>query len=172
MRYLGQGPLLNGIRDLGFDCGYDINWELVLILTLGGSEKETGQSMEEAVAELERIQNQILQRISVLELSYLQNPESAPTPSSFDQTNSDADTEARLSAILRANGVKHFSFKRVPSDYYDWPLEARRDALGAASVHHLCKSIVLVHFLSSILCSVYLNSFLFISHLHLHFNEV
>ncbi|KAF3448358.1 hypothetical protein FNV43_RR09071 [Rhamnella rubrinervis] len=101
--------------------------------------------MEEGVAELERIQNQILERISVLELSYLPNSESAPTPSSFDRTIPDSDTEARLSAILRANDVKDFSFKRVPSDYYDWPLEARRDALGAASVHHLCKTIVLVN---------------------------
>ncbi|KAF7841714.1 glutathione reductase, cytosolic [Senna tora] len=32
---------------------------------------------------------------------------------------------------------------KVPPDYYDWPLEARCDALEAASVDHLCKSIVL-----------------------------
>ncbi|KAG8374742.1 hypothetical protein BUALT_Bualt10G0027500 [Buddleja alternifolia] len=53
----------------------------------------------------------------------------------------------RLSAILRSNAaaVRDFSFKRVPADYYDWPLEARRDILGAASIHHLCKSIVLVN---------------------------
>ncbi|PON40628.1 LOW QUALITY PROTEIN: YbaK/aminoacyl-tRNA synthetase-associated domain containing protein, partial [Parasponia andersonii] len=57
----------------------------------------------------------------------------------------ESDTEARLSSILRSNGVKEFNFKRVPSDYYDWPLEARRDALAAPSVHHLCKSIVLVN---------------------------
>ncbi|CAN0842187.1 hypothetical protein LINGRAHAP2_LOCUS3533 [Linum grandiflorum] len=56
-----------------------------------------------------------------------------------------ASTEDRLSAILRSNGVTDFAFKRVASDYYDWPYESRRDVLGAASVDHLCKSIVLVN---------------------------
>ncbi|KAL2490028.1 YbaK/aminoacyl-tRNA synthetase-associated domain [Forsythia ovata] len=98
--------------------------------------------MEEALADLERIQTRILQRISDLELSYL------PQHFSHSVSISAADnstTEDRLSAVLRANGVKDFSFKRVPSDYYAWTLEARRDVLGAASIHHLCKSIVLVN---------------------------
>ncbi|XP_052481745.1 uncharacterized protein LOC105765137 isoform X2 [Gossypium raimondii] len=100
--------------------------------------------MEAALAELERVQLQILRRISKLELSHLpQNAE--PIPSSSPLTNGDAssDVEACLSNILRSNGVNDFIFKRVASDYYDWPLESRRDVLGAASVHHLCKSIVL-----------------------------
>ncbi|KAL5551133.1 hypothetical protein UlMin_001309 [Ulmus minor] len=95
--------------------------------------------MEEALVELERVQTKILRRISELELSY-----PPPVPSSSPDTTGD-DTEARLSSILRTNGVYDFSFKRVPSDYYDWPLEARRDVLGAASIDHLCKSIVLVN---------------------------
>ncbi|MFQ6637846.1 hypothetical protein Gotur_012499 [Gossypium turneri] len=102
--------------------------------------------MEAALAELERVQLQILRRISKLELSHLpQNAE--PIPSSSPLTNGDAssDVEACLSNILRSNGVNDFIFKRVASDYYDWPLESRRDVLGAASVHHLCKSIVLVN---------------------------
>lgn len=99
----------------------------------------------EALAELERIQTQLLQRISKLEHSLL-----LPSPSDsplVDDTNTenDTDTVSRLSSILRTNGVDDFSFKRVPPDYYDWPLEARRDALSAASVDHLCKSIVLVN---------------------------
>ncbi|WRX19557.1 YbaK/aminoacyl-tRNA synthetase-associated domain - like 1 [Theobroma cacao] len=98
--------------------------------------------MEAALAELERVQTQILERISKLELSHLpQNAE--PLPSSSPLTND--DVEARLSNILRSNGVNDFFFKRVSSDYYDWSLESRRDVLGAASVHHLCKSIVLVN---------------------------
>ncbi|XP_015900246.1 uncharacterized protein LOC107433473 [Ziziphus jujuba] len=103
--------------------------------------------MEESLAELERIQTRILQRISALELSHLHNPDSAPFPSTSDHSNYDAeaDTEAHLSAILRTHGVNDFSFKKVPGDYYDWPLEARREALAAASVDHLCKSIVLVN---------------------------
>jgi len=97
--------------------------------------------MGEALVELERVQTQLLQRISKLEHSYI------PSSPSQNDTVDDAvtDTVARLSSILRSNGVPEFSFKRVPSDYYDWPLEARRDALSAASIHHLCKSIVLVN---------------------------
>lgn len=34
-------------------------------------------------------------------------------------------------------------FMRVPVDYYDHDLEYRRQCLSAASVEHLCKSIVM-----------------------------
>ncbi|CAM8984502.1 unnamed protein product [Rhodiola kirilowii] len=57
----------------------------------------------------------------------------------------ESDTVTRLSEILRSSDVSDFEFKRVPQDYYDQPLECRRDVLGAASVDHLCKSIVLVN---------------------------
>ncbi|KAG5102413.1 hypothetical protein JHK84_047382 [Glycine max] len=81
--------------------------------------------MEEALAELERVQTQLLQRISKLEHSHL------ASPASQNDTVEDTatDTVTRLSSILRSNGVPNFSFKRVPSDYYDWPLEARCDAI-------------------------------------------
>lgn len=105
-------------------------------------QREGMTKMLAALAELERVQNQILLRMPKLELSHL--PQDAELlPSSFPLTNGDAevDVEARLSNILRSND---FSFMRVPSDYYDWPLESRRDVLGAASIHNLCKSIVLV----------------------------
>ncbi|KAK8538101.1 hypothetical protein V6N12_044239 [Hibiscus sabdariffa] len=100
--------------------------------------------MEATLAELERVQTRILERILKLELSHLP-PNAEHISSSSPPTIGDAsaDVEARLSNILRSNGVNDFIFKRVASDYYDWPLESRRDALGAASVHHLCKSIVL-----------------------------
>ncbi|XVF10813.1 hypothetical protein REPUB_Repub07fG0215900 [Reevesia pubescens] len=102
--------------------------------------------MEAALAELERVQTQIFERISRLELSVLpQNTEPFPSSSPLTSGDASSDVEARLSNILRSNGVNEFSFKRVPSDYYDWPFESRRDILGAASVHHLCKSIVLVN---------------------------
>lgn len=98
------------------------------------------------MAELEQKQTKILQRISKLELLF-----HLPQPSS----SSSSDTESRLSSILKTHGVNDFSFKRVPVDYYDWPLQARRDSLGAASVDHLCKSIVLV-------CPFSLNRFIVI----------
>lgn len=101
----------------------------------------------EELAELERAQARILQRITALELSHL--PHHFSHTLSLSSTTAAAEppptTEARLSAILRTNGVNDFSFKRVPSDYYHWPFEARRDVLGASSIDHLCKSIVLVN---------------------------
>ncbi|CAI7834701.1 unnamed protein product [Closterium sp. NIES-53] len=54
-------------------------------------------------------------------------------------------TQTRLADAIRAGGITRFRFRRVPSDYYDWTLEARRDVLGAPSVDHLCKSIVMTN---------------------------
>ncbi|KAL0716757.1 hypothetical protein Bca4012_066079 [Brassica carinata] len=93
-----------------------------------------------AAAELERLQIDILRRISVLESSFLQKESSSPS-----LPDDESQTVSRLSAILRSGGVNDFSFKRVSPDYYDWPLESRRDVLRASSVDHLCKSIVLVN---------------------------
>ncbi|XP_076953137.1 uncharacterized protein LOC143627129 [Bidens hawaiensis] len=87
----------------------------------------------EELAALESRQVQILNKIKQLELSIL--PES----------NNSQQHSTTGTAVLVAGGVKDFAFKRVPSDYYDWSLEARRDVLAAASIHHLCKSIVLVN---------------------------
>lgn len=96
--------------------------------------------------ELEALQTRILERIAHLELSL-----NAHRLSSLSLSSGDGDgggggfsTESRLSAVLLAGGVRDFSFKRVPSDYYDRSLEERRDILGAPSIDHLCKSIVLV----------------------------
>ncbi len=36
-----------------------------------------------------------------------------------------------------------FKVTRVPGDYYAQPLDFRRQCLGAASISHLCKSIVM-----------------------------
>lgn len=99
--------------------------------------------MEAALKELERVQIGILERIAELERAHL--PESDQLASSSSLSAADGATAVRLSAILRSNGVRDFTFKSVPSDYYDRPLEVRRDLLGAASIHHLCKSIVLVN---------------------------
>lgn len=103
----------------------------------------------EGLPELESRQLRILRRIADLEACLLPDTFSSALSLSSDHlnnnNNNDGATAARLSSILRCNGVRDFQFKRVPSDYYDRPLEARRDILGAASVEHLCKSIVLVN---------------------------
>jgi hypothetical protein len=52
--------------------------------------------------------------------------------------------EQRLAKILTAGGATGFTFKRVPSNYYERSFEERRDLLGATSIDHLCKSIVMV----------------------------
>ena len=93
---------------------------------------------ETALTELERLQTRILQRISDLELRA-----GLPLPYTPQNDNVSAN-ETRLSEILLNNGVKYFAFKKVGFDFYDLSLELRRDALCAASVHHLCKSIVMV----------------------------
>ena len=104
--------------------------------------------METQLAELERLQTRILNGISKLERSI--SPQNNNNNNNNNNNLSACDggdtTEARLSTILRSNGVNDFTFKKVPSDYYDWPIESRRDILGAASIDHLCKSIVLVHY--------------------------
>lgn len=52
-------------------------------------------------------------------------------------------TQQRLAAELDAKGVTRYSFLRVVGDYYDHSLEWRRECLGAPSVFHLCKSMVM-----------------------------
>ncbi|WCJ25947.1 YbaK/aminoacyl-tRNA synthetase-associated domain [Euphorbia peplus] len=101
--------------------------------------------MEAELRELEQVQTMMLRRILNLEHRILRrNTSSAPLPLYSGAVVND-DVEARLSSILRSNAVNDFFFKRVSSDYYDWSLETRRDVLCAASVDHLCKSIVLVN---------------------------
>lgn len=97
--------------------------------------------MEVEMEELERTQIRILQRIAKLELLLSGGDSDAAATA----TSTATATAERLSDILRSNGVKDFSFKVVPSDYYDRSLEARRYLLSAPSIHHLCKSIVLVN---------------------------
>ena len=53
------------------------------------------------------------------------------------------DPETEYVCISCTTRHAHRRFVRVPGNYYERPLEWRRDALEAASVHHLCKSIVL-----------------------------
>lgn len=52
------------------------------------------------------------------------------------------DTEARLSQHLDAHDVKSYKFKRVPGDYYAQDLDYRSKCLQAASIKHLCKSLI------------------------------
>eukprot|EP00002_Diphylleia_rotans_P023315 TRINITY_DN4584_c0_g1_i3.p1 TRINITY_DN4584_c0_g1~~TRINITY_DN4584_c0_g1_i3.p1 ORF type:complete len:200 (-),score=31.58 TRINITY_DN4584_c0_g1_i3:631-1230(-) len=48
-----------------------------------------------------------------------------------------------MQILAQVLGSKTSRFLVVPSDYYQRPLEGRRQLLKAPSIHHLCKSIVL-----------------------------
>lgn len=54
--------------------------------------------------------------------------------------------EAAPAAAVAASPPTHPPtprFARVPPDYYDHPLEYRRSCVGAASVDHLCKALIM-----------------------------
>ena len=55
-----------------------------------------------------------------------------------------SQVQMRLTDLLVANKCDDFKFCRVPSNYYELTYEQRQVLLGAASVDHLCKSIVMV----------------------------
>ncbi|GIL82865.1 hypothetical protein Vretifemale_11767 [Volvox reticuliferus] len=72
--------------------------------------------------------------------SLVANPPHRPRPT---VTLDASPTQQRLERELINRGFSSFRFVRVPTEYYDLSLELRRDCLGAASVNHLCKSIVM-----------------------------
>jgi hypothetical protein len=103
--------------------------------------------MGTAAVDLEARQLSILGRIADLELAVQQRRLGTLSISAAPPEDGEAEagaTEARLSALLAARGVRDFAFRRVPADYYDRPLEERRGLLRADSVAQLCKSIVMV----------------------------
>jgi hypothetical protein len=103
--------------------------------------------MGTAAVDLEARQLRILGRIADLELAVQQRRLGALSISAAPPEDGEAEagaTEAQLSALLVARGVRDFAFRRVPADYYDRPLEERRGLLRADSVAQLCKSIVMV----------------------------
>lgn len=107
-----------------------------------------GQQLPLSAEALENRQCRILESIAKLEarLNSGGGGDVALENGDAHQESSNGETvEQRLSNILRTEGATDFIFKTVPSDYYDRTYEERRDLLGAASVDHLCKSIVMVN---------------------------
>ncbi|KAH7427376.1 hypothetical protein KP509_10G041200 [Ceratopteris richardii] len=99
------------------------------------------------LARLEGVQCRILERISRLE-SYAQaqqQQENSHQDGEEKHKGDSSSVEEALTSLLRKSGVSTFQFKKVPADYYDRTLEERKDLLGAASIDHLCKSIVMVN---------------------------
>eukprot|EP00250_Pteridium_aquilinum_P008822 c18235_g1_i2 orf=127-849(+) len=108
------------------------------------------------LANLKALQDRILERITCLEACLSQSPaihnairlpalafsEQHEQPHAQQQASL---LEEKLTTLLLTAGVTSFQFRRVPADYYDRSLEERRDLLAAASIDHLCKSIVMVN---------------------------
>lgn len=51
----------------------------------------------------------------------------------------------KLIKYCQKNKLQSAVFKKVPSNYYDTPLESRRICLNAATCGHLCKSMIIVN---------------------------
>lgn len=51
---------------------------------------------------------------------------------------------ANFTKLLKVEaGLRSLVMARAPQDYYSWTLEQRRAFLGAASIHQLCKTIIM-----------------------------
>jgi prolyl-tRNA editing enzyme YbaK/EbsC (Cys-tRNA(Pro) deacylase) len=55
----------------------------------------------------------------------------------------ESPVQLKLEQELNEKGLTNHTFIRAPPEYYDRPLEFRQGIVGAASVHHMCKSIVM-----------------------------
>jgi len=103
------------------------------------------------VGELEGRQLQILERTAALEaqLGARESDTSTRREESGDMVSSGfggedvSEVQARLTRVMLADELKSFKFVRAPPEYYSQSLEFRMRIVGAASVNHLCKSIVM-----------------------------
>lgn len=110
--------------------------------TQGNGVKGNADSAVGSSGQLEHAQSNSTEAISHLDK---ENQNGLPGPLASSQTPCTISaTQQRLEKITRSLGCQSIQFKAVPEDYYERSLEERRDMLGAASVDHLCKSIVMV----------------------------
>lgn len=86
-------------------------------------------------------QQDILARIARLEATLGPSTAAAALTTQVDADAS--PVHRRLQEELISKGILNHRFVRAPPDYYDRPLEFRQGVLQAASVHHLCKSIIM-----------------------------
>ena len=115
-------------------------------LTLGPSSTD-----HDRLLALEQRQLAIIKRIEQLELritlsSHPSNPAPQLPPSATAPTSAlpiASPIQARLQKELIQKGLVNHRFVRAPPEYYDRPLEFRQGIVGAASTHHLCKTIIM-----------------------------
>jgi prolyl-tRNA editing enzyme YbaK/EbsC (Cys-tRNA(Pro) deacylase) len=117
---------------------------------------QLGGDASTAMKALKKRQEDILTRIEALErrLNSSSPPAAKPAaatpaaaaPAPAAATFSDDDASAvqrRLHNELITKSIVNHRFVRAPPEYYDSPLEFRQAVLDAASIHHLCKSIIM-----------------------------
>lgn len=110
------------------------NMTSTLVMNCNGAESQVA----ERVAALQRKQDDILARIAELERRCASNSTVAPfAPMDI------SPVQRRLAEELAAEGIVNHRFVRAPPEYYDQTLEFRQAVLQAASVHHLCKTIIM-----------------------------
>ena len=89
----------------------------------------------------------IFDRLDALEKRALPTPTGNPREPASNSRRDDTCDAARhiLNDLVGTRGapVGCATFMRVPSCYYDEPLEFRRECVGGASVDHMCKTIVM-----------------------------
>lgn len=67
----------------------------------------------------------------------------SPEQLEAENTRGSSALQTRLHQELLDKGIAFHRFVRAPADYYQQGLEFRRNVLGAASIQHLCKSIIM-----------------------------
>lgn len=109
-------------------------------------EQNDAEKILKSFENLQRRQARALSRLMKLEEGYgvLRTDGSGGQQQEKQQIEAAASpVQQRLAAELVSKGLRNHRFVRAPAEYYDRPLEFRRDVLGAASVDHLCKSIIM-----------------------------
>jgi len=99
----------------------------------------TSQDAEARLDALLKTAEELSDRLSTLKLP---SPPSPP-PAGAATPATDATSNRLLLLALASMPSSHLLLTHP--DYYSWPLEARRDHLGASAVSCLCKSILLVN---------------------------
>ena len=81
---------------------------------------------------------------SALASTIIENPNAIIHESNFDREEpNDTELIKIVKKQVQKLCFKFANFSQVPKDYYSRPLEARRDLLQTASMHQLCKSLIL-----------------------------
>lgn len=104
------------------------------------------RSYDEMLVEIARLRTIIVSKMGVKSLLTDQGA-AYQLSSQLSQISPHSDDHTEVIKRIREEcirlGFKYAKFKQVPNNYYQIPLEARRDILGAPTLDHLCKSLIM-----------------------------